>query len=115
MSDNRTEQLEALAEKVARLNPDAGEIGEGMLRQLIEEAQEVLAPKPPAWEYKPFDSFSLGLSIVEPYFDSDGALCAVVTGRVNRYEGTIMRYNRRVKTMIIQRIHQAFKGELNHV
>ena len=33
--------LYALAERVARLNPDAGEIGAGMLASLVEQARAV--------------------------------------------------------------------------
>ena len=35
-------QLSALVERVARLNPNAGEIGAGMLANLILDAQEIL-------------------------------------------------------------------------
>lgn len=35
-------QLERLAVRVARLNRDAGEIGEGMLAQLVDDARRVL-------------------------------------------------------------------------
>ena len=35
-------QLERLAVRVARLNRDAGEIGAGMLAQLVDEARRVL-------------------------------------------------------------------------
>lgn len=37
-----TEDAIALARRVARLNPDAGEIGEGMLRTLQAEATQVV-------------------------------------------------------------------------
>lgn len=33
--------LYALAERVARLNPDAGEIGAGMLASLVEQARDL--------------------------------------------------------------------------
>lgn len=32
----------ALAKRVANLNPDAGEIGEGMLRSLVEDARRIV-------------------------------------------------------------------------
>lgn len=32
----------ALARRVANLNPDAGEIGEGMLRSLVEDARRIV-------------------------------------------------------------------------
>lgn len=35
-------QALALAQRIANLNPDAGEIGEGMLRSLVEDAQRVV-------------------------------------------------------------------------
>lgn len=38
---NAHEALMALATKVANLNPDAGEIGEGMLRQLVIAARRI--------------------------------------------------------------------------
>ena len=38
-------QLERLAVRVARLNRDAGEIGAGMLAQLVDEARRVLGDK----------------------------------------------------------------------
>lgn len=41
--DPRTPQLLALAHRVARLNVAAGEIGPGMLRQLVDEAVDALA------------------------------------------------------------------------
>lgn len=35
-------ELRALAERVSRLNPTAGEIGAGMLAQLVDEANRLL-------------------------------------------------------------------------
>jgi hypothetical protein len=37
----RVVALEALAERVARLNPAAGEIGPGMLASLVEQARNL--------------------------------------------------------------------------
>lgn len=39
--ESRSDRLEFLAQRIANLNPDAGEIGEGMLRQLVSEAREL--------------------------------------------------------------------------
>ena len=40
---NTEDPLVALARRVARLNPDAGEIGPGMLASLVEDARQALA------------------------------------------------------------------------
>jgi 4-hydroxy-L-threonine phosphate dehydrogenase PdxA len=40
--------LEALSRKVAGLNPDAGEIGAGMLAQLVSEARRLTPLLPPS-------------------------------------------------------------------
>lgn len=43
-----TAKLTALAERVARLNPDCAEIGAGMLASLVADAKDALKPPPPA-------------------------------------------------------------------
>ena len=40
------EKLEALAKQIAGLNPDAGEIGAGMLANLVEKAREIIPIDP---------------------------------------------------------------------
>lgn len=43
LSEERRAQLtEQLVRRVAALNPDAGEIGEGMLRTLVDDARTIL-------------------------------------------------------------------------
>jgi len=41
-AESRLSRLELLAHRVARLNPDAGEIGDGMLRTLVTDARRAL-------------------------------------------------------------------------
>lgn len=41
------EQLQALAQRVANLNRDAGEIGPGMLAQLVDQARKITPQAPP--------------------------------------------------------------------
>lgn len=42
MNDATTSKLHALAVRVANLNRDAGEIGAGMLAQLVDQAREIV-------------------------------------------------------------------------
>lgn len=44
-STRRIVALEHLVDRVARLNPEAGEIGAGMLASLVEEARGLMEPK----------------------------------------------------------------------
>jgi 4-hydroxy-L-threonine phosphate dehydrogenase PdxA len=41
---SRAIELEKVAVMVARLNPNAGEIGDGMLRNIVQAAREALNP-----------------------------------------------------------------------
>lgn len=43
----KQDDLTALSEKVARLNPEAGEIGPGMLANLVAKARRITPPTPP--------------------------------------------------------------------
>lgn len=44
-------RLEKLIDTIARLNPDAGEIGPGMLANIVQEARAIQAQGTPRYRY----------------------------------------------------------------